>query len=108
MVLGSWYRSRDCLRDSHSDILHSSMIEGRDSAYPPTDAQIAAFKSQGVRFYWGYFAGPNILNGWPDDRFRALLAAGIGTGAFCSGWADPKARKIRGPQLKSPICLDYE
>jgi hypothetical protein len=86
----------------------AAMIEALDSAYAPTAAQVAQAKAAGYSGWNGYFAGQNILNGWSDADFRTVLAGGMGTLAFCSGWSDATAMKIRGEQLGIPIMLDDE
>lgn len=82
----------------------------RDMAYPPSDAQIAQFKAQGISGIAGYFKFGNdgVLNGWADSDFQRIIAGGLGTIAFCSGWADPVACKTRAASLGIQICLDDE
>jgi len=81
---------------------------GLDSAYPPTPAQIAQAKAAGYSAWLGYFAGPNILNGWADSDFQNVRAGGMETGAYCSGWADPVAMKARATALGITGILDDE
>jgi len=94
----------------------------RDSAVPPTDAEIAAFKAQGVVGLCGYFkfdrsgnivvgtalSGDNIYYGWPDERFQAVKAAGLRTLAFCSGYDDPNWVRPRAARLGIQAWLDDE
>ena len=84
------------------------MIIGLDSAIPPTLAQAQAARAAGVGLWAGYFAGPNILNGWTRADFDRVKAAGLATLAYCSGWADPTAMKAQGLTWQVPICLDDE
>jgi hypothetical protein len=77
--------------------------KGLDSAYPPSKAQIAAARAAGYDAWLGYFAGPNILNGWSDQDFIAVYQGGLETGAYCSGWADPLQMKARADHLTATI-----
>lgn len=79
------------------------MRTGLDSAYPPTPAQIAQAKAAGYTSWSGYFAGPNILNGWADQDFLNVYAGGMDTSAYCSGWADPAQMKARADNLRQSI-----
>jgi hypothetical protein len=79
------------------------MKTGLDSAYPPTPAQIAAAKAGGYSAWLGYFAGPNILNGWADQDFINVYNGGLMTAAYCSGWADPLQMKARADHLTQTI-----
>lgn len=84
------------------------MIAGVDSAYPPSSAALTAAKNAGVRLWAGYFAGPNILNGWTQADFDRVKAAGLATLAFCSGWSDPAAIKAQSSNWQVATCLDVE
>lgn len=84
------------------------MISGRDSAYPPSDAVLAAAAQAGVGAWFGYFAGPNILNGWAKTDFDRVKAHGMVTLAYCSGWSDPAAMRAQSLAWGVPICLDDE
>lgn len=79
-----------------------------DSAYPPNDAALAVAVAAGVRGWSGYFAGPNILNGWSDADFRRVRAHGLAAVAFCSGWSDPRECGARANSLGIACCLDDE
>jgi hypothetical protein len=82
---------------------------GLDSAYPPTPAQIAAAKAAGYTSWSGYFAGPNILNGWSEADFANVMSGGMQTSAYCSGWADPVVMKNQAIAWGVPrIILDDE
>ena len=67
------------------------MVEGRDSAYAPNDAQLDAFYAQGVRVYGGYIKLGNdgVLNGWTQADFDRVRAHGMSPIAFFSGFDDP-------------------
>src|SRR5690348_721758 len=84
------------------------MISGVDSAYPPNDAALSAAYAAGVRLWAGYFAGPNILNGWAKADFDRVKAHGMQTIAFCSGWASATAMLAQSVSWGVPICLDVE
>jgi hypothetical protein len=84
------------------------MIAGVDSAYPPSDASLTLAYSSGVRLWAGYFAGPNILNGWSQADFDRVKSHGLNTIAFCSGLSDPVAMKNQSTIWGVPICLDVE
>lgn len=81
------------------------MKRGFDSAYPPTPAQIAAAKAAGIDAWLGYFAGPNILNGWSEADFQAVMNGGLATGAYCSGWSDPAAMKAQAAAWGVPVVM---
>src|ERR1700686_4338421 len=83
-------------------------IRGLDSAYPPSLAQAQAAKAAGYGAWLGYFAGPNILNGWTKANFDTVKAAGLATAAYCSGWADAAAMKAQSISWGVPIILDDE
>jgi hypothetical protein len=84
------------------------MIEGHDSAYPPSDAALAAASAAGRRLWAGYFAGPGILNGWAKSDFDRVRAHGLATFAYCSGWANPAAMAAQSGSWQVSICLDVE
>lgn len=84
------------------------MKTGLDSAYPPSPAQIAAAQAAGYSAWLGYFAGPDILNGWADSDFQNVLDGGLATAAYCSGWADPAQMKARADALGIVGMLDDE
>ena len=84
------------------------MIEWLDSAYPPSAAEIVAAKQAGYGGWAGYFAGPNILNGWAKTDFDRVKESGLRTMAYCSGWSDPAAMKAQSVSWGVPICLDDE
>src|SRR5438552_1200786 len=84
------------------------MITGVDSAYAPSAVQIAAAKAAGHRAWAGYFAGPNILNGWSREDFDRVRAGGLATWAYVSGWSDPAAIQAQSDAWGVPICLDVE
>jgi hypothetical protein len=81
-----------------------------DSAYPPNNAQLAAARAAGYDAWFGYFKFGNdgILNGWTDSDFRRVLAAGLQTSAYVSGWADPAQVKARAAALGIRSRLDVE
>jgi hypothetical protein len=86
------------------------MIGALDSAYPPNDAQIAAAKAAGYAAWFGYFKFGNdgILNGWADADFQRVLAGGLETSAYWSGYADPLQVKARAAALGIRTRLDVE
>lgn len=84
------------------------MIEWLDSAYPPSAAQIVAAIKAGYGGWAGYFAGPNILNGWAKSDFDRVKESGLKTMAYCSGWSDPAAMKAQSISWGVQICLDDE
>ena len=86
------------------------MIRWADSAYPPTDAELQQAKAAGLGGWAGYFKFGNdgVLNGWADSDFKRVLAAGLRTLAYCSGFADPAACKTRAAALGIPTALDDE
>lgn len=84
------------------------MLKALDSAYPPNATQAAQAKAAGYSAWLGYFAGPNILNGWSKASFDTVKAAGLMTAAYCSGWADPAAMKAQSISWGVPIILDDE
>lgn len=85
------------------------MRTGFDSAYPPTVSQIQAAKAAGISAWSGYFPGPGILNGWSEQNFHDVMNGGLGTSAYCSGWADPVAMETQRVSWGVPrIILDDE
>src|SRR5579859_2786874 len=85
------------------------MLEGRDSLTPPSAAVIQAAHGTGVIKIWsGGFAGPGIAYDYSDAEFKLILGGGLGSIAFCSGWADPLVMKARAAALGIVICLDVE
>jgi len=84
------------------------MLTGLDSAYPPSLAQATQAKAAGYNAWLGYFAGPNILNGWSKADFDNVKAAGLSTAAYCSGWADPAAMAAQAAAWGVIIILDDE
>lgn len=79
-----------------------------DSESVPTDGQLAQAKAAGYDGWAGGFAGPGIAYNWSDADFERVLAAGLSTLAFCSGWADPAQMSDRAAALGIPGCLDDE
>ena len=81
-----------------------------DSAYAPSDAQIAAAKAAGFVAWFGYFkfGDDGVLNGWADSDFQRVLAGGLQTGAYCSGWAPPDQVKARAAAVGIRARLDVE
>ena len=87
------------------------MLAGRDSAYAPNDAQLAAFYAQGVRVYGGYIKLGNdgIYIGWTKADFDRLRAHGMIPVAYMSGWDDPaQARAVATSWGVSIVIVDIE
>jgi len=84
------------------------MIEWLDSAWPPNTDQISAARAAGYSGWAGYFAGPNILNGWAKSDFDRVKAGGLRTMAYCSGWSTPASMRAQGAAWAVTICLDDE
>lgn len=86
------------------------MLQGRDSAYPPDDAQLALFAAAGVRVYGGYvkFGNDGLLNGWTQADFDRVKAHGMTAIAFMSGWSDPATAKAVADAWGVLGCLDDE
>lgn len=86
------------------------MIAGRDSAFPPNDAQLAAFYAQGIRVYGGYIKIGNdgIYNGWSKADFDRVKAHGMRAIAYMSGWVDPAQARAFAAAWGVLGCLDDE
>jgi hypothetical protein len=98
------------------------VITALDSAFAPTDAQVAQAKAGGIGGWWGYIATTvppvdpntggrsifNLLNVWTLDEFnrvRQLVPQPVG---FCSGWDDPAGLRNVAAQWGVRLCLDVE
>lgn len=79
-----------------------------DSAYPPNDAQLAAAVANGHAGWNGYFAGPNILNGWSKADFDRVKRHGLSTMAYCSGWSPPADIRAQSAAWAVRTALDVE
>lgn len=86
------------------------MLQALDSAYPPSASQIAAAKKAGYDAWFGYFKIGNdgVLHGWADADFERVLAGGLQTMAYCSGWAPARQVAARAAALGILSCLDDE
>lgn len=87
-----------------------------DSSYDrPSPAQAAAARQAGVRMWWGYLATDqrpgsfNLAAPWRRADFDVVRQAGLGAGAFVSGWDDPDAlRRLGAAWGISALALDDE
>lgn len=97
------------------------MIEGLDSATPPTNAQARAAAAAGVRLWNGYLStaafAPSIpfphsayglYNCWTQSGFEAARLCGSTPIAYCSGWDSPGALKALAAAWNVRLCLDVE
>lgn len=87
------------------------MIDGLDSAQPPTPEQVGAARAAGVGLWSGYLAtrpGVNLLRPWSEAEFDVARLAGGTPIAFCSGWDDPAACRDLAAAWDVRLCLDVE
>lgn len=89
------------------------MIPSLDSSFDaPTLTQARAAKAAGIGFWWGYLATrPNVglAAPWSELAFWNVLEAGLGCGAFVSGWDDPVALRELAQAWGIPLlALDDE
>lgn len=89
------------------------MIWSLDSSFDaPTLAQAQAAKAAGIGFWWGYLATkPNVglAAPWSELAFWNVRQAGLGCGAFVSGWDDPVALRTLATSWGIPLlALDDE
>ena len=88
------------------------MIAGLDSSFGrPSSGTALKAKAAGVGLWGGYVAtkdGVGLASPWDRASFENARLVGATPLAYCSGFDDPAALKLRAEAWNVRLCLDVE